>query len=713
MGSRLNFVLRAAVMAAAFLVSPHAYAKPADDKPVYMTADKMGYDQKNGIVIAIGNVEVVQGGYVLMADRIDYYQQQNMVRAHGNITLLQPDGNVVFAEEAQLKDDLKSGVIENFRARLSDNSLFAAREAQRPNDHTIVMKKAVYSPCKICRDVNGTAKDPLWQIKANEVTYEEDAQRIVYDDAFLELYGVPVLYTPYLSHPSPNADRKSGLLLPEYSHSSMLGAAVKLPYYINIAPDKDATITPYMTSREGLVMEGEYRQLTDSGSFQFNGSATYPEQRDALGNEIDGHEFRGHIFARGNSGLSEHWSYGFDVNRASDDTYLRRYDFGNQDTLTSRLYTERIEDRDYVNIQGLAFQGLREEDDPDRSPVVLPSVDVHVESDPLWKGSRASFTANALAVSREIGKETRRVVMEGEVKTPLISKYGHVIETDLALRADGYSVDDVEINNGTDTFDGNEKRVIPRAGVTWRYPMITYVNDTSLVLEPIAQVVASTNGNNPETIPNEDSQLFDFSDVNLFAYNRQVGWDRVDNGTRAVYGLRGEAEFPGEHYLNFLVGQDYSLSGDAINVLGTSSSDDFSDYVGQVGYESGMLNVDYRVWLREDDLALRRNEISGVLTTRYLDLYSDYIYLNEDPVLEDLNEIFVGGNLRVNENWSLNGFVRRDLESKDDTRAAGGGVVWQNECVTIFTGVTREFFRDRDIQPDTSVSVRVGLKNLN
>lgn len=689
-------------------------AQPARDKPVYMTAEKMGYDQKNQIVIALGGVEVVQGDYVLMADRIDYYQKQNIVRARGNIKVLQPDGNVFFAEDAELKDDLKKGVIANFSARLSDNSRLIAREATRPDDNTIVLKKAVYSPCNICRDEEtGEAKDPLWQIKADEVVYEEKEQRMVYDNAFFEVFGVPVIYTPYLAHPSPGADRKSGILLPEYSSSSQLGATAKVPYYINIAPDKDATITPYMTSREGLVMEGEYRQLTDDGAFQFNGSGTFPERRDELGNETDGHEFRGHIYARGNSGLTEHWSYGFDVNRATDDTYIRRYRFGNQDTLTSRVYTERLEKRDYVGIQGLAFQGLREEDDPDRSPVVLPSVDVHVESDPLWKGARASFTANALAISRQIGKETRRVAMEGNVHLPLISRSGQVIEADLGTRVDGYSVNDVQVNGGTEEFDGEQKRIVPRAGLTWRYPMITYVKDTSLTLEPIVQAVASTNGNNPEKIPNEDSQLFDFSDINLFALNRQVGWDRIDNGSRLVYGLRGEVGLKDDHYVNFLVGQDYALSGDALNVLGKSKSDEFSDYVGQVGYESGMLNLDYRFWIREDDYVIRRNELNGSLTTKYVDLYTDYIYLNDDPVLDDINEIFGAGTIRLTQNWALNGYIRRDLLGEAQTRAAGGGVVWQNECMTIFTGINREFFRDRDIQPDTSVTVRVGLKNLN
>lgn len=688
-------------------------AQPAREKPVYMTADKMGYDQKNQIVIALGGVEVVQGDYVLMADRIDYYQKRNIVRARGNIKVLQPDGNVFFAEDAELKDDLKQGVIANFSARLSDNSRLIAREARRPDDNTLLLKKAVYSPCNICRGDDGKAKDPLWQIKADEVKYEEDEQRMIYDNAFFEVFGLPVLYTPYLSHPSPDADRKSGILLPEYSHNSALGATAKVPYYINIAPDKDATVTPYFTSREGLVMEGEYRQVTDKGTFQFNGSGTFPERRDEFGNETDGHEFRGHIYARGNSGLTEHWGYGFDVNRATDDTYIRRYRFGNQDTLTSRAYTERIEKRDYVGVQGLAFQGLREDDDPDRSPLVLPSVDVHVESDPLWKGARASFTANALAITREIGKETRRVAMEGNLHLPLISESGQVIEADLGTRVDGYSVNDVPINGGTEEFDGEEKRIVPRAGLTWRYPMITYVKDTSLTLEPIVQAVASTNGNNPETIPNEDSQLFDFSDINLFALNRQVGWDRIDNGSRVVYGLRGEVGLQDDHYINFLVGQDYALSGDALNVLGKTQSDEFSDYVGQLGYESGMLNLDYRVWVREDDYVFRRNELNGSLTTKYVDLYTDYIYLNDDPILDDINEVFGAGTVRLTDNWSVNGYIRRDLLGEAQTRAAGAGVVWQNECVTIFTGINREFFRDRDIQPDTSVTVRLGLKNLN
>ncbi len=673
-----------------------------------MEADKMAYDNANAIVVAKGNVEVVRGERVLLADRIYYYQDQDVVRAQGNVSLMQPDGNVLFADNVQLEQEFKTGIIRQFRARLSDDSAFAAAEARRINPQEIELSKAVYSPCKICE----ASENPIWQLKAKKVTINDAEQSVDYEDATFEVFGVPIAYTPYFSHPTPNADKKSGFLQAEYGQSTNLGASVKAPYYWNIAPDKDATITPWITAKEGPVLIGEYRQRTDKGYFQFNGSATFPTKRDnATGDKIAGNEFRGHIFANGRSALSDHWNWGFDLNRASDDTDLRRYRFGAFDTLTSRAYTERLEGRNYALIESLAFQGLEESDDPDREPIILPSAQVHLESEPLVLGGRASLDASILSLSRDEGADSRRLSTEANYTVPYVSDGGHVFEAEVGARVDVYDESNVAQTDGSE-FSGTEARAVPHASLSWRYPLLTQVGSSSITVEPMAQIVATTRGNNSNNISNEDSLTPEFTDLNLFDRNRFAGLDRLEEGTRAIVGVNAHTRLTNGAHISGMIGQNIQIDSNNTFPLSNDPGRDYSDVVGHVAYDGKKLDVDYRYRLDTDDMELRRSEVKGLYNYGRGTVSVDHLRIQDDVVLSDRNEITAAASLNITKDVSISAFGRRDLMT-DSMLIAGGGAVIKYDCVTFYPAVTREFTRDRDFEPDTSITLRVGLKNLN
>lgn len=676
-----------------------------------MEAERMGYDRTNRIVVALGKVQVVQGDTLLFADRIAYYQDQNVVRARGNVAMVEKSGTVYFADEVELKDDLKQGVVNNFRIRLNDNSIFAAREAERVDEKTTKLRKAVYSPCKICREEAAEGKAPLWQIKANKVKIDEKEQDVTYRDAYLEVYGVPVAYAPYFSHPTPGADRKSGVLTPEYSQTTQLGTVVKVPFYWNISPDRDATITPHFTSEEGVVLENEYRQLTDDGQYQFNGSITYPRQRDDGGKVISGHELRGHVFAKGQSQLDEDWNWGFDINRASDDTYLRRYRFGVQESLASRLFTEYVHDRDYIQLQTMAFQGLEVDDDQDTIPFILPGLRAHAESAPLLYGSRFHVDTNTAIITRQEGADTRRASFDAGIRVPYTTSGGHVLSADASMRADLYSVSNHTLPDGS-TFDGSESRIVPTLTLGWRYPLIKQVQDASLIVEPVAELIASSNGNNPDTIPNEDSLSPEFSDITLFSDHRFAGADRVENGTHLVYGVRSQYQYAPGKNINAMLGQDYHLTGDPVFPLANDGSADLSDYVGRLGVQYDPIDLSYRFRFDHDDFGMRRSEVRGAWLSERVAASVDYIYVDDDSFLENRRHIVGSTSVKLDDHWTWQASGQRDLDA-DTTINAATGLVFYYDCVTVFTQLRRDFIRDRDIEPDTSFSVRLFLKNLN
>ncbi len=685
--------------------------------PVLLEAKQMGYDKVNAIVIAQGDVEIVQNDYIVRADQVTYNQNTSVVRAIGNVSVMQPDGNVYFAEDVELQDKLKAGVVQNFRARLADNSVFAAREGRRINENVTEMNKAVYSPCKLCEGKDGKdPKPPQWQIKAEHVKVDETEQNVTYRNAFFEVYGIPIAYTPYFSHPTPNADNKSGLLTPEYGHTTNLGTTVQVPVYLSVAPNMDMTLTPMYTTEEGTVLSAEWRHLTERGFYQLRGSGTYPDKRSDTGETIAGkNEFRGHIEGDGRLSISEDFAWGFNFKRTTDDTYLRRYRFGDEDLLTSRLYAEGLRDRNYAIVQALAFQGLKVGDDPDRSPLIVPMLDTRLETEPLWMGSRFTLDGNALVLTREEGSETRRVGLIGGWKLPFVTAGGHVLEAKASVRAEGIDVQEnfISTSGGVRRVDGNQSRVVPEVEIGWRYPLIRrFSGGESLTLEPIVKAMASPSRTPSNKIPNEDSQVREFSDINLFSNNRFAGWDDLETGPRVVYGVRSQLVMDPTKRVQMMVGQTYQTNEDNAYPLTENPDNHFSDLVGELGLAYDALDLSYRFKLDKDDWDMQKNEVNAVLGWNPVSFGVNYVHVNDEPFSSDFEDLSGFTNIRMTEHWSLSGSARRDMRRKGGMIHSAGALTYSNECVTVMARLAKEYTRDRDIEPDTSFTVRVGLKNL-
>ena len=190
---------------------PAVPAMPSDEQPVDLVADNLQHNEQTGEITATGNVELVQGARILRADLVSYNLNTGTVTARGNISLTEPNGDVHFAEEVQLKDEMKSGFISGLQSYLSEGGRFRAEQGERISDKVITMRNASYTPCDCEEDEDG---DPAWQIKAKEVTLDENEHRIKYKDAHVEIFGVPVLWTPFLAHPDGKVKRKSGFLSP-------------------------------------------------------------------------------------------------------------------------------------------------------------------------------------------------------------------------------------------------------------------------------------------------------------------------------------------------------------------------------------------------------------------------------------------------------------------------------------------------------------------
>lgn len=714
----MRTVLRAAavfVVVCLWAAAASAQKVGGTGQPILFTADEVSQDRDLGTILARGNVEITQGDRILMADTVSYNQRTETVSASGNVRLLEPSGDVMFAEFAELTDELKNGVIKQLRVLLVDDSRFAANEARRNDGNLTVMKRGVYSPCAICKE--DPERPPVWQLKAETIEHDQEAKEIRYRNAFMEMFGLPVAYVPYFSHPDPSVKRKTGLLAPDFGTGGNLGGHIRLPYYIVLDKDKDATVSPIYTVDEGLVMSGEYRQRFNKGEMMLRGSITEAD-RDVTENgvtETREDQIRGHFHAKGDYHFDDTWRAGVDSRRATDRTYLKKFNFFEQgeDVLNTNLFVEGFRPGTYGAANIYSFQDLRPGSRPDQ-PLIAPLLQYSHMSKADSFGGRMLVDSDFRYLIRADGPTTQRVTFRPGYEVSKYSDTGLVSTFSTSVQADVYNVD--QTANPAVSQDVNSTvtgRLLPRATVDIRYPLVRSSGAVRQLIEPIAMLTAAPNGQNPKNIPDEDSAVFEADDTNLLSEDRLPGGDRVESGQRVAYGVRLGAYGAGDGRTTAFVGQSYRLSEDDDLNRENAIEEHFSDIVGRIEVRpSHYADIRYRFAFASDKVfEPRRNDVTFNLGPAAYRLSGSYSFIGATTQFPEREELGLAFTTQITDHWSLQLTTQHDLAAGTALRHSGL-VRYQDECIIFDILGARSFFRDEDVEPSSSVLFRIKFKNL-
>ena len=295
---------------------------------------------------ATGHVEAWQGDRVLQADKVTFDRNTNVAAATGHVVMLEPDGEVLFSDYAEMSQGMRDGILRAMTARLAENGRLAANGARRVDAQVNELSRAIYSTCNACKL---HPENPLlWDIRARSAVQDLVNKRIEYTDAVIDLDGFPVAYFPYLSQPDPSVKRASGFLVPSVGTSKYLGAFTEIPYYWVIDGQSDATITPLIATNTSPQLDLQYRRRFNDGTMTINGSIAY-----------DQNALQGDVFAKGSFVIDNTFRWGFDINRASSEQYILDYRINNvPSVLTSQVYLEGFGDGAYTKLDARVYQGL-------------------------------------------------------------------------------------------------------------------------------------------------------------------------------------------------------------------------------------------------------------------------------------------------------------------------------------------------------------------
>ncbi|MBI5119576.1 MAG: LPS-assembly protein LptD [Rhodospirillales bacterium] len=673
-----------------------------DDEQVYFSADEVNQDKELGIMTARGHVEISYQGRVLLADQIAYNTRQDIISASGNVSLLEPSGDVIFADYFEISGDMKEATGKNLRILMANRTRMAAAKSTRVAGDKNHMEKAVYSACEPCKD--DPQKAPLWQVKAMKVTNDEKNQTLEYRDAWLEVAGIPVAYTPYFKHADPRVKRRSGFLPPTFGGSSQLGGAVTVPYYWAISNNEDATVSTMVTGKENAVLIGEHRKRMSKGKSDTQASLTADSKS----------RVKGHIKGTGLYDIDETWRAGYQVERASDDTYQRRYGFRSSDRwLETHPYVEGFAGRNYARMESYLYQGLSAKDDPGKAPVVLPVAELHRVGDAGSQGQYWSFDAGALDIYRGEGTDTRRLSSRVAWNLPYTAPAGDVYKLTAEVRGEGYHVSDYQRYDKEE--NGLTGRAVPQLSLDWRYPFVRNGEKFTDIIEPIVVGTVSPNGMNPGRIPNEDSLDFEFDETNLFRPQRFTGLDRVEGGPRVAYGVKWSAFGRKPGGMTAMLGQSYRAHVDETFAKESGLQDNLSDYVGRVDYSpTGNLKMLYRFRLDKDSLEARRNEIGVQAGPKAFNVSANYIFVDRNSVsgYPDREQLNLNVSSRLTRYWSANAGTVYNLGKDIEPLSYNTQLVYEDECFALSANYLHKFTYDRDYVGGQYFLFRFTLKTL-
>jgi LPS-assembly protein len=593
---------------------------PTPDTPnpqMLLQADEINYDYNNERVVAVGRVQMYYKGSSIDADRVVYDQKTKRLRAEGNVIITQADGQIVHGEMLDLNDDYRDGFVDSLRLEAPDRTRFAAPRAERSKGKTTVFQSGTYTACEPCKD--DPAAPPKWQVKAERIVHDEAEKMIYFENMRIEAFGFPMFWSPYFSTPDPTVKRKSGFLIPTYFYGgTSVGFGVTAPYYWALSPYYDVTITPTITSNQGPLLQTEWRQRLENGSYTVRANGIYQLNPQLFANQFGAAypgntNFRGSIDTTGQFALNDKWVWGWDGFWSTDKFFLQDYGLygkylGGANTLgnviteggVSQTYLIGRGDRSYFDARVMYFYGLSAADTQSQLPVVAPVIDYYkVFGQPIL-GGELSFRSNLTNLTRETAEfdaisnnaiinglclptsadpaartpancalrgvpgQYARVSAEATWKRTFIDPIGQQITPFVSLRGDLAEAsikNEFGVANFLPTGTTEAGRVMPVVGVDYRYPFINVASWGTVIVEPIAQFIARPNETNIGKLPNEDSQSLIFDDGNLFRVDKFAGWDRVEGGGRLNAGTQTTVQFNQGGTINALFGQSYQLFG--------------------------------------------------------------------------------------------------------------------------------------------------------
>jgi len=644
---------------------------------------------------ASGNAVLKKGGKTIKADLIEYDQVSDELYAIGNIDITGKGGSLTGSSiELSIKENIGAVPNATFSSTLNkSNSSFnnklrgTAKMLFLEGDGKKRLQNASITTCEVGQDD--------WFIKASEIGINDSSQTVNAKNAKLEFKGIPILYSPLVNF-SFNDDRKSGFLAPSVGTTSRSGFESSIPYYFNLSPTSDATLTPRYLGKRGFQMQGEYRYLNKN---YYGTSNLEFMNKDNTSNRKN--RYYGKFHHQQN--LTNNITGGFRMEKVSDDNY-----FSDMSSLISATSTVNLPQEAYlnytsekldVNFLAQRYQNLTTTSSPYER---LPSISINhsddhenpdgfVNYETNLNMSLTKFERNHNFVASSIDKNISgtRFIARPSITVPFEKSYGYV-KPKLTMNIMSYELEGGVTNSKSITiptlsFD---------SGLHFDKKLTLAGKSFVQTLEPKI-FYSYTPYRNQEALPMFDTALTDLNSESLFIENQFVGGDRVmDSNQFTIAATTRFLDDTGYERLNATLAQRFYLSDRKVlkevqflNSNSAAQSDSSDLFLTATGYISKALRVDSAIQYNPDESTTNR----ATLRTRYSPRPGKLIDVSYRLIRDltanddDIKQINLAGQWPLGGGWSSIGRYNYDIEKSSAVESLGGfeydGGCWASRIV--------------------------------
>jgi len=510
----------------------------AGDHLIRIDSDAASLDAA-GLAVLTGHVQVHQDDRSVAADSVTYDEKSGKLVVKGAVDFEDPKLGI--HSNTGTYDALAGADFDQAKFQIFDrNGRGIAKEMAVHPDGKVELAQVRYTTCPV--------GNQDWMLQASSINLDTERDEGSARHVIMRFKDVPIFYTPYISFPLGD-DRKSGILFPSFGHSSNNGWQLEVPYYFNLAPNYDLTLTPGFLSARGVQLGGEFRFLTASSHGQL--------EENFLPNDAIQHSDRAYLHFTDVTNLAQGLRFDTDIASVSDSNYFSDFAVGAEQT--SVTYLERraellyYDDAWRIRAQLQNFQTIDTTIEAgDRPYSRVPRLQAYGLW-PLLSHFEFALDSEVTNFLREVGPAGVRLDLSPELRWSSRSG-GYFFEP-----AVGYHFTQYELQNAAVGDPSSPTRTLPYARL-----------DTGLIFERDAGsegqrtqtleprlVYSYVPYRNQNDLPIFDTGLPDLNLVELFRTNRYVGDDRIGDANQLALGMTTRLfnQATGAQYLTATIGQ--------------------------------------------------------------------------------------------------------------------------------------------------------------
>ena len=641
-----------------------------------------------------GDVNLYKFDLTVTADEASYDNETEIFSIKGNIRVQEPSV-IITGDEAELSGADNTVRLDGAEIEIpAVPSRGSAGSLETLPDGRLQMEDVTYTTCPQGGDD--------WILRAGELELDQNTGKAIGRKVKLDFYGVPIFYTPYISF-STNRERKSGFLTPEFGSSSRLGTEISVPYYFNLAPNYDETLSAHYLSDSGIQFNSLTRYLTEGSHGELE--LEYLNDDD----QTDNNRAYGRLDHQ--TQFQNGWRVTTSLQDVSDSEYFE--DFGRSLSITSQTHLKRNIDLEYqgqhwaVLARTQNFRTLDKRiDEFDRPYEKLPQLYASGRWPNLLYGLDAEFDSEAVSFDRDEGVTGYRLDLQPGIAVHLGTP-AYFATPRITWEHTRYMLDD--------TLPGENDsptRTLPIFSIDSGLAFERTIGTSEQWIQTLEPRLfyAHIPYRNQDDIPVFDTGDPDVNLVQLFRANRFAGVDRVGDTDQLSLGISTRLFSPdtGRQILSATLGQAFFLSDESVSLPGEPVRDaNKSEYIAELDldlYRSWTLDFGLQWDPDQDETA--KSEIKVLYRPESEKILNIGYRFRRD----DLEQGNLGFSYPVGRRWTALGNINYSLRDKT-TLERLVGIKYETCCWAIRMASRRHISR-RTGQSDTSFSLQLELKGF-